>query len=203
MEEDVAGEQHAAAFIEHRQVGPGVSQQLQQMQPAIADFQHAGLQRFVRQHHLGAAHPVADHPVHVLGHGIALLAQQFGGAGERGDGHAGEGLVAQHMVGMMMGEQHLDDGAIGNFGDGGTHGLAVASGGTAVDHHDTVRGHDEAGIDDVAAVERVEVVRRAFQQPDIFGDLAWLQPVLQLGLCRQGQAQREGQDEQAHVASLA
>src|SRR5690606_37592006 len=90
-----------------------------------------------------------------------------------------------------------------NFGDGGTHGLAVASGGTAVDHHDTVRGHDEAGIDDVAAVERVEVVRRAFQQPDIFGDLAWLQPVLQLGLCRKRQAQREGQDEQAHVASLA
>ena len=203
VEQDVAGEQHTTVLIEYRQIGAGMPAQGEQTQPVAADFQRAGLQRLVRQHDFGATHPVADQPVHVFRHRISLLAQQLGGAGQRGDGDVGECLVAEHMVRMVMGEQHLDHRTVGDARNGLAHGLAVAFRRPAVDHHHARLGDDEAGVDDVAAVALLEVVGRAFQQPDILGDLFGLQLVAQLGLRRQRQAAGKDQGEKAHDFSLA
>ncbi|MNY73525.1 hypothetical protein D3C86_2123360 [compost metagenome] len=79
--------------------------QAEQAQAVATYFARAGCQGFGRQQHLGAAHPVAHQAVHVFRHGLALLCQQRAGAGQGGDGHVGEGLVAQHMVRMVVGQE--------------------------------------------------------------------------------------------------
>ena len=160
---------------EDRQVRPGVPGQCQQTQRMVADLQRTGNQHLVWQYHFGATHPVTDQPVHVLGHGIALLAQQIRGPRQRADGDVAEGLVAQDMVGVMMGQQHLDYRLIGDRGNRLAQGLPVAPGRAAVDDHHAGLGDNKSGVDDVAAVGLGKIVRAAFQQPGAFGDLPGLE----------------------------
>ncbi|MNC23994.1 hypothetical protein D3C75_720350 [compost metagenome] len=155
---------------------------------------HTRLQHPGRQHHLGTAHPVADQAVHVLGHGLTLLAQQLAGTGQGADGHIGKGLVAQHMVGVMMGQQHFDHRLAGGGGNGLAQSLAVAFRRPAVDHHHPTVGDDERGVDDIAAVVLGEIVGAALQQPGALGDLPGLEPIVQVCPGRQAQAQQQQQN---------
>ena len=189
VEHQVAGEQHTGAFIQNRQVGTGVPAQRQQPQAVPTHLVNTWLQHAGRQHHLGTAHPVANQAVHVLGHGLPLLAQQLAGTGQGADGHIGKGLVAQHMVGVMMGQQHFDYRLVGGGGNGLAQGFAVAFRRPAVDHHHPAVGDDERGVDDIAAVILGEIVGAALQQPGAFGDLPGLEPIVQVCPGRQAQAQ--------------
>jgi hypothetical protein len=96
------------------------------------------------------------------------------GAGQGTDRHIGERLVAQHVVRVMVGQQHLD------------HRLSVTvaiawrmarrSASMARCRSPPRRvGDDERGIDDVAAVGLGEIVGAAFQQPGVLGDLPGLE----------------------------
>ncbi|BCQ61076.1 hypothetical protein PBOI14_28260 [Pseudomonas sp. Boi14] len=174
VEHQVTGKQHPGVLVENRQISAGVPTQAQQAQAMPAHLKHPGLKHLGRQHHLGAAHPVADHAVHVLGHGLALLAQQIAGAGQGADGHVAKGLVAQHMVGVMVGQQQLDHRLVGGGGNRPAQGFAVAFRRPAVDHHHPAVGDDEPAIDDVAAIGLGEVVGATFQQPGARGDLPGL-----------------------------
>ena len=174
--------------LENRQISAGVPTQAQQAQAMPAHLKKAGLQFLGRQHHLGAAHPVADQAVHVLRHGLALLVEQAAGAGQGGYRHVGEGLVAEGVVGVVVGQQQLQHGLVGDPSNGLAHGFAVAFRGAAVDHHYALLCDDKPGIDDIAAIALGEVVGAALQQPDAVGDLPGLQLIIQLGL---GRAKRQ------------
>jgi hypothetical protein len=113
--------------------------------------------------------------VHILGHRIALPVQQFGGAGQGADRHVGEGLIAQHMVRVVMGKQDLDHRFVGGGGNGLAHRFAVTPGRPGVDHHHTAFSDDKRGVDDVAAIGLGKIIGAAFQQPGVPGDLPGLE----------------------------
>ena len=93
------------------------------------------------------------------------------------------------MIGVMMGQQHLNHRLIGGGGNRLAQGFAIASRGPRVDHHHPAVGDDEARIDDIATVGLTEIIGAAFQQPGAFGDLPRLQRILQIGQHRLAQAQ--------------
>ena len=119
---------------------------------------------------------------------LALLIQQAASAGQGSDRHIGEGLVAEGVVGVVVGQQQLQHGLVGDPSNGLAHGFAVAFRGAAVDHHYALLCDDKPGIDDIAAIALGEVVGAALQQPDAVGDLPGLQLIIQLGL---GRAKRQ------------
>ncbi|MCY1369961.1 hypothetical protein D9M69_570290 [compost metagenome] len=163
IKHQVPGKQHTSLLVENSQIRAGMPTQAQQAQIVIPKTFHAGCQRLSRQHHFGATHPVADHPVHILRHGIALLVQQLAGAGQGADWHVGEGLITQHMVRVMTGQQDLDHRLVGGGGNGLAHRFAVTPGRPGVDHHHTALSDDKRGVDDVAAVGLGEIIGAAFQ----------------------------------------
>ena len=161
----------------------------EQAQVVAADAQHTGFQHLGGQHHLGTAHPVADHAVEVFRHAVALLVQQPRGLGQGADGHVLEGLVAQRMVGVMVGNQHLDHRLGGDAGDGLAHGFAVAPRRPGVDHHHASLGDNEGGVDDIAAIGLGKIVGAAFEQPGVVGDQPGLEGVVEVRQGGQAQAQ--------------
>ena len=175
VKHQIPGKQHAGLLVENSQIRAGMPTQAQQAQIVIPKISHAGRQRLGRQHHFGAPHPVAHQPIHVLGHGVTLLLQQLAGARERANRHIVEGLIAQYMIGMMMGQQHLDHRFVGGRGNGFAHRFAVSPGRPGVDHHHAAFGDDERCVDDVAAVGLGKIVGAAFQQPGVGGDLPGLE----------------------------
>ena len=198
VKHQITGKQHATLHIENRQISPGVAAQGQQLQRPPAYLKHARLKCFSGQQHFGAAHPVTHQAVHVFRHGIALLCQQRGGAGQGGNRHIAEGLIAQHMVGMMMGQHDLEQRLVSDAGNRLAHRLAVATRRAAVDHHNAFIGDDKPGVDDIAAVGLGEVVRAAFKQPHTIGNLPGLQVVVERIGVHAGAGQRRQYEYPAH-----
>ena len=158
VEDQVAGEQNAAFFVVDRQIGAGVAVQRDQAQAAAGDVERPGAQAARRHDNLGAAHPVAAQAEQVLGKGVAVGGDALRGGGQGGERQVGKSLVAEEMVGVMVGVDGEDGRQRRDGGNRLAHLAAVAQRGPGIDDDDTGRPDDESGIDDIAAVDRIEIL---------------------------------------------
>ena len=100
---------------------------------------------------------------------------------QRRDGNIGESLRTQEIVGVLVADEDLQNRPLGHLGDGGPHLLPIPARRPGLNDDDARLRHDEACVEDIAAVLQSEVLDGALEDIGVGSDQARLQPVARTG----------------------
>src|SRR5690606_10582185 len=117
-EYQITGEQHPGGGIEYHQVGAGMAAESKQWQRIIAKADLALLYGLGWQYRFGAAHGVSQPLIKRGAKAVGVPLQGGAGGRQRGNFRAIEGLVAEHMIRVMMGVDNPAHRLVGDGGDG-------------------------------------------------------------------------------------